>query len=96
MSTAARVRCAPGIVWVKDTGRALLVDGETGRLWALQDADALTWELLSMGYKYTDLVRMLALLLTLSEDETSAVLDDTLARWQAAGIVLAAGDSAHG
>ena len=88
--------CSPSIVWVKDADQTLVVDKELGRSWALGGVEALVWDLLSVGYSYRRITRMLSLLLSLSVDEAEHTLGGVLQKWRRANIVQVSGEADDG
>lgn len=86
-------RCAPDFVWVRDAERVIVVDSEGGRSWSLDGIEAAIWDWLAMGYSYPKIVGFVSLILKRSQDETGAVLQDTLRRWYRAGLVQWEGEA---
>lgn len=83
-------RCAPDIVWVKDSGQTILVDGEAGRSWLLSGWKATVWDLLSLGYLAGDIIRFLALLLDVPPETAQGTLVSILDEWEGNGMVCGA------
>jgi hypothetical protein len=79
--------CAPEITWVKDGGQALLVAREQDRSWILRGAEAAIWDLLTLQVPFEGLVRFLAVLLHVPEEQAGATLMATIHRWEEAGIL---------
>lgn len=84
-------QCSPDIVWVKDAGQTLLVDRRADRSWLLHDAEAVIWDLLTVGYSYEKTAQMMALVLSLSKEQAERTLSGVLADWRHAGILRSAG-----
>ena len=89
-------RCSPAIVWVRDAGQILLVDREAEQSWSLHDAEAVIWDLLTVGYSYEKITQMLSLTLSLSVEQADRALSDVLRNWRDAGIVQVSGDDKNG
>jgi hypothetical protein len=89
-------RCSPAIVWVRDAGQILLVDREAEQSWSLHDAEAVIWDLLTVGYSYAKIVQMLSLTLSLSVEQANHTLSNVLRNWRDAGIVQVSGDAQNG
>ena len=89
-------RCAPDIVWVKDAGQTILVNGETGCFWLLSGWKAAVWDLLSLGYIAEEIVRFLALLLDVPPETARGTLLTILDEWQGNGMVCGAEEGGHG
>jgi hypothetical protein len=89
-------RCSPAIVWVRDAGQILLVDKEAEQSWSLHDAEAVIWDLLTVGYSYEKIVQMLSLTLSLSVEQADRTLSNVLRNWRDAGIVQVSGDVKSG
>ena len=83
--------CAPDIVWVKDAGQIILVDGKAGRSWLLSGWKAAAWDLLSLGYLAGDISRFLALLLDVTPETACGTLTSILDEWEGNGMVCGAG-----
>ena len=92
MSRRLIYRCAPSIVWAKDVDQTVVVDQETRYSCSLRGADAVAWDLVTMGYSYRRIVRLLSLILSLSPDEAEGVLVGALQQWRDAGIVQVSGE----
>ena len=88
-------RCAPDIVWVKDAGQTILVDGEAGCSWLLSGWKAAVWDLLSLGYLAGDIIRFLALLLDIPPETARGTLVSILDEWEGNGMVCGA-ERGHG
>ena len=82
-------RCAPDITWVKDAGQTILVSADTGCSWFLGGWQAAVWDLLCLGYRTSEIVRFLALLLDLQPKAARCELVVTLKEWEGKGIVCA-------
>lgn len=93
--TVLAYRCAPDIVWVKDTGQTILVDGEGGCSWLLSGWKAAVWDLLSLGYLAEEIVRFLALLLDVPPETAQGMLVSILDEWEDHGMVGGA-ERGHG
>jgi hypothetical protein len=89
-------RCSPSIVWVKDASQTMVVDKETGQSWVVRGAEALVWDLVTVGYSYHRIIRMLSLILSLSVEEGDRILAGVMRQWQDAGIVQVSGEAADG
>jgi hypothetical protein len=89
-------RCSPSIVWAKDASQTMVMDKETGQSWVIRGAEALVWDLVTVGYSYRRIVRMLSLILPLSVEEGDRILAGVLRQWQDAGIVQVSGEVADG
>ena len=96
MSERSIYRCSPSIVWAKDASQTMVVDKETGQSWVVRGAEALVWDLVTVGYSYHRIVRMLSLILSLSVKEGDRILADVLRQWQDAGIVQVSGETTDG
>jgi len=83
-------RCSPFITWVKDAGQTLVVDRETEQFWTLCGAEAVVWDLLTIGYPYHRIVPILSLILSLSVEQADHALAGVLQKWQDASIVQVA------
>lgn len=88
--------CSPSVVWVKDAEQTLVVDRENQQSWAFHGAEAVMWDLLTVGYSYQKLVTMLSLLLSLPTEEAGRTLADALEKWRDAGIVSASQEADGG
>jgi hypothetical protein len=82
-------RCAAAITWVKDAGRTLLVEVETGRAWSLGGVEAVVWDLLTLHYPAGQLIGFLAVLLGESCEKAKDRLLAMVQGWEEAGIVYA-------
>lgn len=89
-------RCAPDIVWVKDAGQTILVDGEAGCSWLLSGWKAVVWDLLSLGYLAEEIVRFLTLLLDIPPETARGRLLTILDEWEGNGMVCGAAEGGHG
>ena len=85
-------RCAPSIVWTKDVDQTVVVNQETRYSCSFRGADAVTWDLVTMGYSYRRIVRMLSLIFSLSVEEAEGILVGALRQWRDAGIVRVSGE----
>ena len=70
----------------------MVVDKETGQSWVVRGAEALVWDLVTIGYSYRRTIRMLSLILSLSVEEGYRILAGVLRQWQDAGIVQVSGE----
>ena len=89
-------RCAPDIIWVKDSGHTILVDGEAGCFWLLSGWKAAVWDLLSLGYLAEEIVRFLALLLDVRTEMAKERLLTILDEWEGNGMVCSAAEGGRG
>jgi len=89
-------RCAPDIVWVKDAGQTILVDGEAGCSWLLSGWKAAVWDLLSLGYLAEEIVRVLTLLLDVPPETARGRLLTVLGEWECNGMVCGAEEGGRG
>ena len=89
-------RCAPDIVWVKDVGHTILVDGEAGCSWLLSGWKAAVWDLLSLGYLTGDIIRFLALLLDVPPETAQGTLVSILDEWEGNGMVCGTTEGGRG
>ena len=94
--TVLTYRCAPGVVWVKDAGRTILVSADTGSSWLLSGWQAAVWDLLCLGYQNAGIVRALALLLDLPPETARKRLRAILDEWEVNGMVSAAVEGNRG
>ena len=81
-------RCAPSIVWVKDSGQTILVERESERWWIIRGVEAVVWDLLTLNYPFQGIVRFLAVMLEIPLDEAMGNLWAILREWGDAGILL--------
>jgi len=88
-------RCSPDIVWVKDAGQMILVDGKSGCSWLLSGWKAAVWDLLSLGYLAGEIVRFLSLLLDVPPETAKGTLESILDEWEGNGMVCGA-ERGHG
>jgi hypothetical protein len=70
----------------------MVVDKETGQSWVVRGMEALVWDLVTVGYSYRRIIRMLSLILSLSVEEGDRILTGVLRQWQDAGIVQVPGE----
>lgn len=96
MSERLIYRCSPSIVWVKDAHQTMVVDKETGQSWVVRGAEAVVWDLVTVGYSHRRIVWMLFLILSLSVEEGNRILAGVLRQWRDAGIVQVSGEVADG
>jgi hypothetical protein len=89
-------RCSPSIIWVKDADQTLVVDREMGQLWALHGAEAVIWDLLTVGYSSRKIIPMLSLIFSLSVEEAEHTFADVLRKWRDANIVQVSGEADDG
>ena len=79
--------CAPSVVWVQDHEGIRLVDTATARSWALHGTDAIAWDLLASGYELPQISQLLALLLSTSQREATALVLGMLRNWETRNLV---------
>ena len=96
MSQRLIYHCSPSIIWVKDADQTLVVDGELGQSWALRGAEAVTWDLLTVGYSSREIAQVLSLILSLSVEEAEHTLASVLRKWRYANIVQVSGEANDG
>jgi hypothetical protein len=89
-------RCAPAIVWVKDSGQTILVEGEKERCWIIYGLEAMVWDLLTLNYTFERIVRFLSVMLETPVDEAMGTLLAILHGWQDAGILLSTEGNGRG
>jgi hypothetical protein len=87
-SQAVAYRCAPAIVWVKDSGQTILVESENERYWIIRGVEAMVWDLLTLNYTFEGIVRFLSVMLKTPVDEATGALRAILQNWENAGILL--------
>jgi hypothetical protein len=88
MSPAMIYRCKPGITWVKDLDRVVVVDSSSNRGWRMEGQEMEIWELLNLGYTFPKIVALLSVVYSQSEADTSQSVERILAGWVEAGMVL--------
>ena len=81
---------APGLTWITDAGRTVLVDGLGGRSWTLHGLEAAAWDLMALGYSYEGIAGTLALLAGTDDEQGHTLLSATVRRWQDMGLLCAA------
>ncbi len=87
---------AQGITWVQDAEQTLLVREGDGRSWQLRGAEAMVWDLLTLGYSWNRLVELAGAALRVPGEQAQETLWAILSRWEREGLVRACGDGAHG
>jgi hypothetical protein len=96
MSPALIYRCSPSIIWVRDADQTLVVDRKSERMWALRGAKAVIWDLLTVGYSYPRIVRMLSLVFSLSAEEAEGLLTDAILEWRKDDVLQGSGEAEDG
>jgi hypothetical protein len=98
MNAAGRVSCVyhcpPALVWLKERGRTIVVDQKRMESWQLGGLQAVVWDLVTLGYPFGRIARLVAALLDVSRDEADGTVLTILARWEEAGMVRREGDAA--
>jgi hypothetical protein len=92
----AAYRCAPAIVWVKDSGQTILVESENERCWIIRGVEAMVWDLLTLKYPFEGIVHFLSVMLETPVDEATGALWAILQGWEDAGILLPIRGDGHG
>lgn len=95
-SQGASYRCAPAIVWVKDSGQTILVESESERCWIMRGVEAMVWDLLTLNYTFEGIVHFLSVMLEIPVDKASGDLWAILQGWEDAGILLPARGDGRG
>ena len=96
MEDTERICCAPGIVWVQDTERILLVHAERKQVWPLTGLEAALWDWLALHYDHGAIVCFFSLILRTSQQDAERLLSATLHYWQETGIVSRVKGSPNG
>jgi hypothetical protein len=86
MSPAKIFRCRPGITWVKDLDRVVVVDSFAHRSWRLEGQEMELWELLNLGDTFPRAAALLSIVHSQTKAETGQVVERILARWVEEGI----------
>jgi hypothetical protein len=89
-------RCEPGIAWLSDARRILLVHTRTGQSWVLHGTQAALWDWLALAHTYDEAVCLMARLVDASPEQAERVVQTILNDWHAAGIVQTVEGEGHG
>ncbi len=79
--------CGEDIQWAKDFNRIVLISLNQNRAFILNDTEAILWEYLTLGYKYSELVTYLSSMLNISANQASATITQIIQVWEKEEII---------
>lgn len=81
-------QCTPHTRWAVEVWGIVLIHLKTGIVCRLNYPQAAVWDLLTHGYSYDRLVRMLTAITSLQADEVEKLLAESLENWVDAGFLV--------
>ena len=82
-----RLTCSGEILWVRDAGQILIVDGCSAEAQSLRGVDAAVWSWLTLAYPYPQILRLLMALLASTPAEAELRLGVILQGWVESGLL---------
>jgi hypothetical protein len=80
-------RCSPTILWLKDADQTILIDTDEGASWSMSGAEAVIWDLFTLGHTAERVAAILHLLLGQTSEEAWRTLRAVVRVWEQEGIL---------
>jgi hypothetical protein len=90
-----RYYSAPGVRWVRERDRILVISPENGQVFSLRGTRAVTWDGLMLGHSARRIVRLIHNLTGLTQVAAIRELQTILEEWRIAGLLQVECESAQ-